>query len=829
MSDIAETLTGIVNRVTYHNPDNGWSVLRVQPLDRPGQQETVTVHQTQVFAGATMQFSGTWTINQKYGRQFQANNALEKKPATAASLEKYLGSGLIKGVGPKTAKKIVGYFKKDTLDVFEHHIERLTEVPGIAQKKLEMIETAWCEHRSIREVMMFLQSHGISSLFAVRIYKEYGDNAIQTVITDPYQLANDIYGIGFFSADKVALSLGLAKDSDQRIMAAIKQVLSASREQGHCYLTQIQIQEGTKQLIELDLSDVLNKHLETLQQNNQLRTRSLIKEKHTHITAYYSKTLFYDESTVAERLNEMQSTMVSVDHERVTRWIERYCHTTGIHLSEEQAHAATEIVQHPFSILTGGPGCGKTTTTRVIVRLLESMGRQVLLAAPTGRATQKMSEVIRREAKTLHRLLEWKMGAFQKNEETPLKADFLIIDECSMLDISLSAALLKATPGGCQVLFIGDADQLPSIGAGNVLRDIISSNIIPCFHLTQVFRQAQQSSIIRFAHQINQGQLPAITSPFKKPQSWENKTDCLFIDSDEATQAQLGFITRVKRFFDWKTSELEQLNTTEETPFEFRTQETIQSAYEQEFTIPKQFEHVQLDRLHKTDNKIASFKAVIKKIHPWSSLHYNLTCLDVIVKLYLDWIPKYHGTETEIQILTPMTRGSLGTANLNKVLQEKANPSKSGKYQLQIGERIFREGDRVIHRRNNYDLNVFNGDIGKITAIDTENLTCEVSFYPNSRTVRYKKEDLMELDLAYAITIHKSQGSEFKAVIIPVLTQHFKMLHRNLVYTGLTRAKKLAIFVGTRKALAMAIRQEDSRQRQTALKQLIKPNNPKIN
>lgn len=819
MNYITETLTGIVNRVTYHNPDTGWSVLRVQPFNSPQQQETVTVHQTKVFAGATIEFRGVWTIDHKYGRQFKATEAIEKKPATTAAIEKYLGSGLIKGVGPKTAKRIVKHFQNETLEIFEHDINRLTEVTGIAKKKLTMIEKAWVEHRAIRDVMIFLQGHGISTLFAVRIYKEYADKAISMVTEDPYRLANDFYGIGFFSADKVALSIGLSETSQQRMIAAIKHVLAASREQGHCFLTEEQINTGIIELIEMNLGERLPDYLEIMKQDDQLRTRQLVKEGMEY-TCYYSKSLFYDEVTVAKKLKAMKGDVPS-DPERISIWISRYCQSKSISLSNEQADGVKGVVKHRFSILTGGPGCGKTTTTLVIVRLLEAMKKKVLLAAPTGRATQRMSEVIGRDAKTIHRLLEWKGGEFQKNEETPLDADFLIVDECSMLDISLSASLLKAVPQNCQVLFIGDPDQLPSVGAGNVIKDIISSGVIPCFRLTQVFRQAQESLIIKYAHQINKGQTPYIDSPFKKPAIWENGADCLFIDSDEVTKEQISFINRVKRYFDWKTSELEAIASANESPFEFRTEEEIKSAYEQEFVVPDKFKHIDLEKLHKTEDQVDALKSVLKNIHPWSSLHYGLSAIDIVVKLYLEWIPKYHGQDTEIQILTPMTRGSLGTANLNKVIQQVANPPMSGKNQLKVGERIFREGDRVIHRRNNYDLNVFNGDIGKIVNIDNEALTAIVSFYPDNREVNYKKEDIMELDLAYAITIHKSQGSEFKAVIIPVLTQHFKMLYRNLIYTGLTRAKDLAVFVGTRKALSMAIRQQDTSQRQTALEELI--------
>jgi len=385
-----------------------------------------------------------------------------------------------------------------------------------------------------------------------------------------------------------------------------------------------------------------------------------------------------------------------------------------------------------------------------------------------------------------------------------------------MLDINLTASLLKAVPKNAQILFIGDSDQLPSVGAGNVLKDIIASESVPCFRLTKIFRQAQESLIIKYAHQINCGALPWIKSPFKKPDIWTDKTDCLFFDSDEVTKEQISFITRLKRCYD-SQAELENANS--EDLYEFRVQEPV-VPYETEITIPKKFQHVNLDQVYQAETKIEELVSVLKKVHPWSSLHYSLSALDVVRKLYQEWIPKYYG-KCEIQVLSPMTRGSLGTVSLNKMIQETTNPYVEGKIQLKVGERIFRIGDRVIHRRNNYDLGVFNGDIGVIQEINNIDLTCSVAFFPDQRLVHYKQTDIMELDLAYAITIHKSQGSEFEAVIIPVLTQHFKMLFRNLIYTGLTRAKKLAVFVGTRRAMAMAVKNQDISKRQTALQELL--------
>jgi len=663
--------------------------------------------------------------------------------------------------------------------------------------------------------MMFLQGHGISTLFAVRIYKKYGEQAIAIVRQDPYRLANDFYGIGFFSADKVALSLGLAEDSDQRITAAVRHVLAAGREQGHCYLLSTQITAEVEALLGFDPADRLHQILRGMETEDQLKVRILILPGEGKRLCYYSKTLYYDEAYVARRIRAMAYPL-SLDEKFIGRWIERHCRQAGITLSAEQARAVRSIATSQFSVLTGGPGCGKTTTTLVIVRLLEYLGKRVLLAAPTGRAAQRMAEVIGREAKTLHRLLEWQNGTFQKNEEQPLRADFVIVDETSMLDISLTASLLRAVPPACQLLFIGDADQLPAVGAGNVLRDIIDAGTVPAFFLTEVFRQARASKIIEYAHQLNKGITPHIDSPFKRPELWTQKVDCLFIDSEEATKEQLDFVTRVKRFYQLPPAHFEGL-TTAENLYEFRTKEPVASFTAPELVIPKKFRHVELEKIAAAAGHVEELKAVLARVHPWSTLHYGMAAVDTVVRLYLQWIPKYYGPEEEIQILSPMIRGSLGTANLNRIIQEAANPPAPGKAQLQVGERIFRDGDRVIHRRNNYELNVFNGDIGRITAIDNAGLSCIVAFSTDGRRVTYQKDDILELDLAYAITIHKSQGSEFGAVIMPVLTQHFKMLFRNLIYTGLTRARRLAVLVGTRRALAMAVHQEDTSKRQTAL------------
>jgi len=811
-----QTIVGIIDKVTYYNHDNGWSVLKVIPIlsdpltdyDLYEEEITVTVNQTNPNAGATMIFYGTWFKHPTFGRQFKADNAIEKNPATTTALEKYLGSGLIKGVGPKTAKKIVKYFQDNTLDIFETDSDRLTEVPGIAKKKLIVIQNAWNEHRAIRDVMMFLQQHGISTLFAIRIFKEYGNQAIRIVTEDPYRLAYDFFGIGFFSADKVALSIGIENDSSIRISAAIRHILAESREQGHCFLTFEQILQQVNELLIIDIDDKLSHFLKMMENMNIIKVRIIDNKQ-----CFYSKSLYFDEQNVADKLN-MNAEVNFVDLQMVQQWILQYSENNNIQLSEEQIDAAKGIVVHNFSVLTGGPGCGKTTATQMIVRLLEAMNKKIMLAAPTGRAAQRMTEVIGREAKTIHRLLKWSNGQFLHNKDEPVNADFLIVDEASMLGISLSAALLNAVPNGCQVLFIGDPDQLPSVGAGNVLKDIIESGKIPCFRLNKIFRQAAKSWIIKYAHQINNGKNPFIQSPFNSPEIWKNDHDCIFIDSDEATKEQITFVKRVKKIFG--IIKQDKIN-----PYEFRTEEKVSSAYQKDFVIPDKFQHIDIDEIIKSESQIEELKAVTKNIHPWSSLHYGLSAVDVVVKLYTQWIPKYIGRENEIQILSPMTRGALGTINLNKVIQDAVNPGDDEKEQMGFGEKILREGDRVIHKKNNYELEVFNGDIGIIQYIDKQERTCIVEFFPDNKKVLYQNDDMLELDLAYAITVHKSQGSEFSTVIIPVLSQHFMMLYRNLIYTGLTRAKKMTVFVGTRKALATAVQRQDTNKRQTALQSLI--------
>lgn len=831
-------LSGIVERVTFHNAENGWSVLKVSPFNEPHKLVAVVIHQAKVFAGSSMDFYGIWAHHPQHGEQFKAERAIEKKPSTSAALEKYLGSGLIKNVGPKAAYKIVSFFKERTLQVFEEDLDQLLQVPGIAEKKLVDIKNSWQEHRAIRDVMIFLQGYGISTLYAVKIFKTYGNDAISKVSGNPYQLARDIYGIGFFSADKIALNMGFDKNGVPRIEAGIKHVLAASRDNGHCYLLEAQIIKNTQELLETGTPEQITAILASLISVNEVKKRVLPDEKGQEVSAYYANSLFFDEQYVAKRVKQWIKQPAVVDRNRIENWLERYCQKQSIVLSEEQQASVAGIASRSFSVLTGGPGVGKTTTTKVLVKLLHAMNRHVVLAAPTGRASQRMSEVIGYEAKTIHRLLEWapSKNGFKKSEEDPLHVEFLIIDECSMLDINLAAALLKAVPQSAHVLFIGDPDQLPSVGAGNVLHDLLQASSVPSFRLTKVFRQAEENLIIRFAHQINEGLVPKIESPFHKPGLWKERVGCLFIDAEEATQEQLQFIGRAKfAIRHTVTTGEEQIVQTGETftgvmkreedtvmidkllVQEFRDAREVQAPI---FTIPQKFKHVDLLKINQAQGAIAELKSIVKSIHPWSALHHGLTGLDMVLRLYTKTIPEYFGKGIEIQILSPQVRGSLGTLNLNNAIQKAVNPEQQGKKEIKIGDRIFRVGDRVIQTRNNYDLGVFNGDIGRIKAIDLANYSCLIQFGKQT-PIPYEREDFNEISLAYAITIHKSQGSEFAALIIPVATQHFKMLFRNLIYTGLTRARQVCVFVGSRKALAMAVRQIDNRKRQTALSHLI--------
>jgi len=774
---------GTILRITYQNSENGWSVVKVKPKEKPSLKLTVIVQQLGLTPGVTLDFEGEWNDHPTFGKQFKAQKALLKKPEGIDGLTSFLGSGSLKGIGPSIAKRIVKRFGEDTLEVLDNNPEKLIEITGISKKKLEVIKKSLEKQKNLREVMIFLAGHNIKGALASKIIKAYGNDTLKVLKNDPYKLPQEIWGVGFITADEMGFKLGFERDCEKRIIGGIKYVLSEARNVGHCYLTRDQILGQTEELLEINLKKGIDLYLK----HEGLKSRDLEVGK-----GYFSDDLFWAEEFIAKRVNHLKKIEVKNQKELTSKWCKLYCERHDINLSEEQFDSIQRIVASPISLLTGGPGVGKTTTTRVLVKLLEAMKRHITLAAPTGRAAQRMSEVIGSKSQTIHRLLIWdpKKKGFQKNEDNPIWTDFLIIDEASMLDVKLTASLFKAVRNNTQILFIGDPDQLPSVGPGSFLGDLIKSKAIPCFKLTQVFRQAKKSKIISFAHEINNEKIPKINTPIEHPHLWKEETreDCLFIDSDEPTREQMTFIEKVKNSSG--------------------------------FSIPSKFEHVDLAQLAKSTTTAGDLKALSKKIHPFSTLNYNLTAREMIKKLVGETIPKYLGNQ-EVQILTPMIKGPLGTGSLNLLIQGSLNPPTPFKEEINHLGRIFREGDRVIQRKNNYDLNVFNGDIGFIKKVTSQALQVTYGEGLRGTVVDYSRENFDELDLAYSITIHKSQGSEFPVVIIPITTSHFTMLFKNLIYTGLTRAKKLAIFVGSRKALAMAIKNDGKQGRQTALAQLL--------
>jgi len=713
-----EIITGIVERVTFHNEQNGYTVMRflVKENRKP---VTVIGTFTSIKPGESLRLAGHWTTHPQYGQQFQVAEYSVTRPATLKGIQKYLGSGLIKGIGPVTAKRIVEHFKESTLDVIENDISRLGEVSGIARKRVEMIQSAWEEQRAIKEVMLFLQSHGVSTSFAVKIFKHYGNAAVSIVEQTPYRLATDIFGIGFRSADQIARNLGLPADSPERLKAGLRHVLTEASEEGHCYLPLNELVKRAAKILKIEDQARLGAMAAEMIAEGQLK-----KEIDADDLAIYLLHFWQAEHSVSRRLKSLLKNPVWLDESRVDVWLDRFAENRGLQLSAEQRSAVKQTAKERVLILTGGPGTGKTTTLRAMVLLFEAMGRRIALASPTGRAAQRLAEVTGREAKTIHRLLEFDPSqmAFRRNEESPLEADVVIIDEASMIDITLASHLFKAIGIHSQLVMVGDVDQLPSVGAGTVLRDLINSTALPVARLTQVFRQAEESLIIRNAHRINRGEFPQLIKP------GEQQSDCYFIEAGEP--------------------------------------ETI---------------------------------------------------VELIVKSVASSLPKRFGYDPlrDIQVLAPMNRGLIGTTNLNAVLQDALNPADSGKAELARGNRTLRAGDKVIQRVNNYKLDVFNGDIGTVQKIDPEEQIVAVRFA--DRTVYYDFADLMELGHGFCVTVHKSQGSEYPAVVIPLHTSHFLMLSRNLLYTALTRAKKTVVLVGTTKALKIAMQNLEATHRYTGL------------
>lgn len=724
-----------VDRVTFRNDENGWTVLKVRDVET-NDSVTVTGSLPPVQEGEHIQLVGQWTNHATFGKQFKAERGVPTRPTTRAGILRYLCSGLIKGIGDRTAEKIVDHFGLETFRVLDENPGCLLQVPRLGKKKAKEIIDSWKSQKAIADVMMFLINHGISANYAQRILKLYGENAIEVISGNPYQLSVDVHGIGFIKADTIARSIGIAADSPERIRAGIVYQIQQAEDRGHCYCTTPQLIDSLSATLDLSshkIESIVPKQLELLNQSG-----SLITETHsideTKTLTHWRPEILAAEYGIADVVATLMARPLEVDGERIETWLSRYNQATSSPLSETQIKAVRSAVSNRVFILTGGPGVGKTTTANAIIRLFKAMGKTVLLSAPTGRAAQRLSEVSAEKAKTIHRLLEWQPAesTFGRNALNPLAADVIICDEASMLDVKLAEALCEAVAPQSQLVFIGDIDQLPSVGPGNVLRDMIQSEEVPYVILKEIFRQAATSSIIRHAHAINGGVVPEF--PTDVP------TDCQFIEVDSTEDIRV-----------------------------------------------------------------------------------------VIKKLLTDTLPsKYNfNPKRDVQILTPMNRGDLGTHLLNEELQQLLNPDP--KHHLKDeeaaktrkGRAVLRIGDKVIQTSNNYELQVFNGDIGFVHSANVDGGHLIVQF-GDDRVVTYDRDQADDLRLAYTITIHKSQGSEFPVVLLPMSMQHYVMLQRNLVYTALTRAKKLAIFIGARKALAHAIRNNVSINRQTQLKERIK-------
>ena len=707
----ATLLRCVVERITYQNPENGYSVLKVKVK---GYNDLVTLvgNLLEVPVGSVLLCRGEWKVDKRYGSQFVAATWEETMPATVYGIEKYLGSGLVKGIGPRFARAIVQRFGTETIDIIETEIERLYEVPNIGRKRVAKIRESWEKQKDIKNVMLFLQGYGVSTAYAAKIYREYGKESIDKVRENPYRLADDIWGIGFKTADGIAAKMGYEKEDPRRCRSGILYTLGQLSDEGHVYAGEEQLVKTAGQLLEAGETAIRD----TLA--GMLQAEDLILDK----DAIYLPPFYHAECGTSRRLRDLaESTGRSLfdglfDPSSLTA-------ETGIEYDEVQLAAIRQAVTSKVMVLTGGPGTGKTTTTQGIIAALKKAGLRVLLAAPTGRAAKRMSEATGMEAKTIHRLLEYNpQDGYKRNDENPLEGDALIVDECSMIDILLMNNLLKAVPVGMRLVFVGDIDQLPSVGAGNVLRDIIDSQRIPVVRLVRIFRQAQKSRIVMNAHTINQGRFPDTSNG--------RDTDFFFMREDDPERAA-----------------------------------------------------------------------------------------ETIVRLVKERLPRaYRESPDRIQVLTPMQRGVVGAANLNLLLQQALNPSGPS---LGRGGYTYRQGDRVMQQRNNYDKDVFNGDLGYIREVDTEGRTLKVDF--DGKWVEYDVTELDELTLAYATTIHKAQGSEYPIVVMPVLMTHFVMLQRNLIYTGITRAKKICVLLGAAKALAYAVRNVSVLKRNTRLKERLNP------
>jgi len=706
-------LSGVVERITYVNEENGYTVAKIKSK---GFQELVTVvgNIATVNIGATISLKGEWKINSKFGKQFMVEYYSETVPATIAGIEKYLGSGLIKGIGPVYAKKIVKRFNEETIRIIEEEPDRLIEAEGIGRKRVDMIKKAWQEQKEIKNVMLFLQSHGVSTAYAVKIYKAYRNESIEIVKENPFRLADDIWGIGFRTADKIAQQLGFDKNSYERCRAGIIYVLNELSNAGHCFAKREQLIEETIKILDLEKENI-NSTIDRM-----IEEKSLILDCEE---AIYLPPFYYSEHGIVKRIREILEQKSEFRVNNISVLIEQVQNECKIAYDDIQKKAIETAISSKFMVLTGGPGTGKTTTTLGIIKVFEKLGANILLAAPTGRAAKRMTETTGMEAKTIHRLLEYKPPeGYKKNTDNPLDCNVLIIDETSMVDTILAYNLFKAIPNNCVVILVGDVDQLPSVGAGNVLNDIINSGVVDVVRLSRIFRQAQDSMIITNAHKINKGQFPLLKCG--------RNSDFFFIDEADP-----------------------------------------------------------------------------EKI------------LEQIKELCSKRLPGYYKVDpiNDIQVLCPMQRGLTGAANLNLVLQETLNPQDIS---IKYGGMHYRINDKVMQIRNNYDKNVFNGDIGRILDVNLEDKIVIIRFDENE--IEYDVSELDEIVLAYATTVHKSQGSEYRVVIAPFTMQHYMMLQRNLLYTCVTRAKKIMVLVGTKKAIAMAIDNNKIVKRNTMMARILK-------
>ena len=663
--------------------------------------------------GESVRLDGVWSTHPQYGRQFKFTRYTLVYPATVEGVRKYLGSGLIKGIGPVTAKRIVEHFQLDTLEVIDQAPDRLLEVPGTGPKRVAIIKKGWETQKQIKDVMIFLQSHGVSTGYSVRIYKEYGTKAISLVRANPYRLEQDIFGVGFLTADRIAQRLGIGEAAPARLKAGLRYVLNQASEQGHVFLPRDELLQAAQQELTVDVSLILPQITELAREEGVVLEGDRV----------YLPVLYHAESGVASSLCRLLRDPPPPVNWDVPAAIKALGRGQGIQYDETQIQALRMAVQSKVMVLTGGPGTGKTTITRGIIGLLQQQHLGVLLCSPTGRAAKKLSEATGREAKTIHRLLGFKPPhGFEHDQNRPLRAGAVIVDEASMIDITLMHSLLKAVPTAARLVLVGDIDQLPSVGPGSVLRDLIDSGVIPVVRLTHIFRQAQQSHIITNAHRINQGEFPHVDN--------QTALDFFFCEEEEP-------------------------------------------------------------------DRVAA----------------------LIQELCSQRLPQRYGFDPieDSQVLCPMYKGVTGATHLNQVLQQSLNPNGQS---WSRGGTDYRVGDKVMQTRNNYDKSVFNGDVGRIRTIDVAEQTVTVAF---DVVVEYEFGELDELVLSYAVSVHKSQGSEYRAVLMPITTQHYMMLQRNLLYTAITRAKELVVLVGTKKAIAIAVRNDQIAQRHTALAERLQP------